>query len=114
MPGSLSLRFALLDCIKQINHLVSFMSDEQDLSLIRTKRIRLLWTYRYDLVTVYNDEEKYFAISGINGQFPMQFLNPDRRIRDRDNNSYLSSLEFCYGYLWRRRGPLVVMMIIRA
>ncbi|KAM7507274.1 hypothetical protein LguiA_017727 [Lonicera macranthoides] len=61
--------------------------------------VNLDWLeYHYDLITVDNAEEKYFAIGGINGPFPMWFLTPEGRILDRDNSLYLCIPEFCYGY----------------
>ncbi|KAM7507272.1 hypothetical protein LguiA_017725 [Lonicera macranthoides] len=54
--------------------------------------------YRYNLITVDNAEERYFAIGGINGPFPMWFLTPDGHILDLDNQASLTPQGFCYGY----------------
>lgn len=53
--------------------------------------------YRYNLTTVDNAEEKYFAIGGINGRFPMWFLSPDGHIRDLDNQALLPLQDFVTG-----------------
>ena len=60
--------------------------------------VNLDWSeYHYNLTTVDNAKEKYFAIGGINGPFPMWYLNPKGNILD-NNDMYLSNPEFCYGY----------------
>ncbi|KAI3692205.1 hypothetical protein L6452_32016 [Arctium lappa] len=52
---------------------------------------------RYNLTSVYNNEERYFSYDTSNVDLPMWILTPKGQITDSDNSTVWTP-EFCYGY----------------
>nr|XP_043628155.1 G-type lectin S-receptor-like serine/threonine-protein kinase At1g67520 [Erigeron canadensis] len=53
--------------------------------------------FRYNITTVYSNEEHYISYNAINVDLPMWILTPKGQIKD-DDNSTVWTPEFCYGY----------------